>query len=110
MVRGTHPTLLQCSIGSTVASKPCLVSEEEAVATTALTARYFGQNGRYRQITIVWPDNDVSRYAVVDGEQLINLRKPNSGYCHLDYRRNGQIILNDGLNILRDGKPYISLW
>ena len=87
-----------------------MVSEEEAVATTALTARYFGQNGHYRQITIVWPDNDVSRYAVVDGEQLINLRKPNSGYYHLDYRRNGQIILNDGLNILRDGKPYISLW
>lgn len=103
-------THLQCSIGATAASKPCLVSEEEAIANTPLTSKYFGRNGRYRQITIVWPDNDVSRYAVVDGQQLINLRKPNSGYYHLDYRRDGQIILNDGLNILRDGKPYISLW
>ena len=109
----SHPsqkTHLQCSIGNTVASKPCLVSEEEAIANTPLTTKYFGQNGTYRQITIVWPDNDVSRYAVVDGQELINLRKPNSGYYHLDYRRDGQIILNDGLNILRDGKPYISLW
>ncbi len=109
----SHPsqkTHLQCSIGNTVASKPCLVSEEEAIANTPLTAKYFGQNGTYRQITIVWPDNDVSRYAVVNEEQLLNLRKPNSGYYHLDYPRNGQIILNDGLNILRDGKPYISLW
>lgn len=103
-------THLHCSIGNTIASKPCLVSEEGAIANTPLTAKYFGQNGRYRQITIVWPDNDVSRYAVIDGQQLINLRKPNSGHYHLDYPRNGQIILNDGLNILRDGKPYISLW
>lgn len=101
---------LNCSIGDKVASEKCLVVEQTLVANTPDTVNYFGSNGSYRLITIMWPDKDVSEYAILDDSRLINLKKPKSGDYQLQDTVGSNLNLEYGFGITRNGNNYIRFW
>lgn len=101
---------LNCSIQGKIASKKCLLVQQDMMANTPDTIRYFGHDGHYKLLTIMWPDNDVSEYAIIDGSKLINLKKPKSGDYYLQSPVNGEVDLNQSFGIDKNGGEYIRFW
>ena len=58
----------------------------------------------------MWPDKDVSEYAILDDSRLINLKKPKSGDYQLQDAVGSNLNLENGFGITRNGNNYIRFW
>lgn len=101
----------KCAYKNKTASKKCLVSIVTVKASTVRTKAYFGENGQHDLLKILWPDEDVSQYAILDDFQLWNLEDSN----HYNFKQSPyeefDLDLSKGLIIEGNNhKEYIRIW
>ena len=103
---------LNCAYKNKIASKKCAVSIVSAPVSrekNATLTGFYGKNGEFELLSIQWPDGDVSRYALMDSFELLNLSNKKT-YNFALQDENYDLDLDRGLVILDGQKEHVRLW
>lgn len=99
-----------CAFKQKIGSQKCKVSLNEEKITDTRIKDKFG-NSPYTVLKIHWPDNDISRYIILDSYELYNLGTRSHGFSFRTYEADTwEIDYSKGLIIEQNGKEHIRLW
>ncbi|WP_160116963.1 hypothetical protein [Acinetobacter chinensis] len=103
-----------CAYKKVIASKKCTVSISNVKTSTKRTKDFFGVNGTYPLLKIKWPDNDISKYAILDSNELWNLEDQElynfKALPESQFSSGMELDLSKGLIIELKNKEHIRLW